>query len=89
MGCLLLRVLAVMVGQASGLLIGLFAYYQLHRDGNTYLMSWRQLKQGEWRNDQNSATDGDLYIAQSLIMAAKLWPKAAGSISSACPKNCS
>ncbi|WP_308889126.1 glycosyl hydrolase family 8 [Weissella confusa] len=56
----------------------LLAYYQLHRDGNTYLMSWRQqLKQGEWRNDQNSATDGDLYIAQSLITAAKTWPKAA------------
>lgn len=57
---------------------GLLAYYQRHRDGDTYLMSWRQqLKHGKWHNNQNSATDGDLYIAQSLMTAAKTWPKAA------------
>lgn len=41
----------------------------------TALMSWRIVeKNGQWRTDKkNSATDGDLFIAQALLMASKQW----------------
>lgn len=38
----------------------------------TALMSWREVdKNGKWHVDKNSATDGDLFIAQALILASK------------------
>lgn len=42
-------------------------------------MSWRQSynKEGQWVDDHNSATDGDLYIAAALHRAAKVWPQKA------------
>lgn len=55
-------------------------YYLANRDGKTNLMSWKQTlnsKDQRIRKYQNSATDGDLYIAYSLIEAAKKWPEKA------------
>ncbi|MFT8592929.1 MAG: glycosyl hydrolase family 8 [Bifidobacterium sp.] len=41
----------------------------------TYLMKWRQhSKGGAWISEDSSATDGDLYIAYSLLQASKVWP---------------
>ncbi len=55
-------------------------YYLAHRDvydkQKTNLMAWRQVKTKHgWENDPNSATDGDVMIAQALLMAAEQWPK--------------
>lgn len=59
-------------------------YWLAHRDyvgdkrqTETYLMSWRQYynRHHQWVNDINSATDGDVYIAMALALAAKQWPK--------------
>ncbi len=60
----------------------LLNYYLSERDvvdnKQTALMKWRQYqKDGQWVSDANSATDGDLYIADSLALAAKTWPKRA------------
>ena len=54
-------------------------YVGKHHDQLTYLMSWRQSynKEGQWVDDHNSATDGDLYIAAALHRAAKVWPQKA------------
>lgn len=54
-------------------------YVGEHHDQLTYLMSWRQSynKEGQWGDDHNSATDGDLYIAAALHRAAKVWPRKA------------
>ena len=54
-------------------------YIGEHHDQLTYLMAWRQSynKKGQWVNDHNSATDGDLYIAAALHRAAKVWPRKA------------
>lgn len=58
----------------------LLNYYLHHRESigqnTTYLMKWRQSKKdGRWVSQRSSATDGDLYIAESLILAQKVWPK--------------
>ncbi|MCH4003691.1 MAG: glycosyl hydrolase family 8 [Lactobacillus crispatus] len=51
-------------------------YYLAHRDRKTQLMAWKQTeKDGKWTNEHNSATDGDLFIAQALFLAAKRWKK--------------
>ena len=66
----------------------LLAYYLENRitvktDNNkaekTYLMSWQQQynQSQKWVGSDQSATDGDLYIAQSLLTAAKTWPQSA------------
>lgn len=63
----------------------LLNYYLAHRDyvgknqqKQTYLMKWRQYqKDGRWISNENSATDGDLFIAMALHQAAKVWPKKA------------
>lgn len=55
-------------------------YYLTNRDGKTNLMSWQQTlnTQGKViKRYHNSATDGDLYIAYSLIEAAQKWPSRA------------
>ncbi|MCI1219630.1 MAG: glycosyl hydrolase family 8 [Bifidobacterium sp.] len=62
---------------------GLLNYYLAHRDAvgdrrdvPTYLMRWRQYRSGQrWVSEDNSATDGDLYIAFGLHQAAKVWPQ--------------
>ncbi|MEX2784145.1 glycosyl hydrolase family 8 [Streptococcus sp. H49] len=54
----------------------LYRYYLSHREGETQLMSWRQtVIENQVSTEANNATDGDLYIAYSLIKAAKQWPK--------------
>ncbi|HTI61101.1 glycosyl hydrolase family 8 [Mucilaginibacter sp.] len=51
---------------------GLFNYYKAHRNNHGYLMAWAQNK--NCRNiDQSSATDGDMDIAYSLLLADKQW----------------
>ncbi|HIZ96749.1 MAG TPA: beta-glucanase [Candidatus Ligilactobacillus excrementavium] len=63
----------------------LLNYYLAHRDyvgknhdKKTWLMQWRQYKRQEkWVSEDNSAADGDLFIAYSLHQAAKAWPKQA------------
>ncbi|MGT2924998.1 glycosyl hydrolase family 8 [Streptococcus caviae] len=54
----------------------LYRYYMDHRTAGTQLMSWKQniKADGSIEDLSNSATDGDLYIAYSLIKAAELWP---------------
>lgn len=51
---------------------GLYKYYMANRYDNMELMSWRQdISAG--KNYDNNATDGDLYIAQSLYKAYDRW----------------
>ena len=53
----------------------LYKYYMNHRGHNTNLMAWQQKYiGGSVENDDNNATDGDIFIAESLIQAAKRWP---------------
>lgn len=54
----------------------LFKYYMAHRGNHSQLMSWQQkyTPYGKMTaHDENNATDGDLYIAYSLIQASKLY----------------
>ncbi|MBP2058334.1 endo-1,4-beta-D-glucanase Y [Lactobacillus colini] len=58
----------------------LYRYYLDHRDNingePTELMSWKQTVQDNSITiEKNSATDGDIYIAKSLLMAHELWPQ--------------
>ncbi|KRN33510.1 glycosyl hydrolase family 8 [Weissella halotolerans] len=59
-------------------------YYLDHRltvnHRETSLMSWRQRRdhQGQWHSENQSATDGDLTIADALITAANTWPQRQG-----------
>ncbi|MFT8882756.1 MAG: glycosyl hydrolase family 8 [Liquorilactobacillus hordei] len=56
------------------------AYYLSNRDAGTNLMSWKQVISHNGKRIKkyhNNATDGDLYIAYSLIRAAKKWPQKA------------
>jgi len=66
---------ALMAGadpSAKSVYDGLFDYYKDHRNNHQYLMSWAQAK--ECRDmDKSSATDGDMDIAYSLLLADKQW----------------
>src|SRR3984885_15170428 len=51
----------------------LFRYYKGRPDKRSkYLMSWAQYKNGK-KSDGTSATDGDMDIAYSLLLADKQW----------------
>lgn len=51
---------------------GLYHYYKAHPGNHKYLMAWAQGK--NCRNlDKSSATDGDMDIAFSLLLADKQW----------------
>jgi endo-1,4-beta-D-glucanase Y len=51
----------------------LFRYYKAHPDKRSkYLMAWAQYKNGK-SSDGTSATDGDMDIAYSLLLADKQW----------------
>ncbi|MFT8425267.1 MAG: glycosyl hydrolase family 8 [Liquorilactobacillus sp.] len=55
-------------------------YYLSNRYAKTNLMSWKQIiskNTNHIKKYRNNATDGDLYIAYSLIKAAKRWPQKA------------
>jgi len=51
---------------------GLFNYYKTHRNNHKYLMAWAQVKNCK-DIDKSSATDGDMDIAYSLLLADKQW----------------
>ena len=51
---------------------GLFNFYKAHRNNHQYLMAWAQDK-GCKNIDKSSATDGDMDIAYSLLMADTQW----------------
>ncbi|HJP63296.1 MAG TPA: glycosyl hydrolase family 8 [Mucilaginibacter sp.] len=51
---------------------GLFNYYKAHRNNHKYLMAWAQVKNCK-DIDKSSATDGDMDIAYSLLLADKQW----------------
>lgn len=56
----------------------LYHYYLKHRLGDTQLMSWKQtISDGKVAAEDHNATDGDLYIAYSLLEASHQWPKQA------------
>ena len=73
---MLITVLAAQKGQATQAdFESLYRYYQNHRIEGTQLMSWKQvIKNDSETVEKQNATDGDLYIAYSLIEAAKQWP---------------
>ncbi|MBS1531429.1 MAG: beta-glucanase [Bacteroidetes bacterium] len=51
---------------------GLFSFYKDHRNNHKYLMAWAQDKNCK-SLDPSSATDGDMDIAYSLLLADKQW----------------
>src|SRR5258708_40081183 len=51
---------------------GLYNYYKAHQGNHKYLMAWAQSK--NCRDlDKSSATDGDMDIAYSLLLANTQW----------------
>ncbi len=56
-------------------------YFANRRSATSSLMKWKQTTiDDKWQSvDNNNATDGDLDIAYSFILAAKLWPDNAAS----------
>lgn len=53
---------------------GLYKYYQAHpSNNNPYLMAWKQNSSFQNIEGANSATDGDMDIAYSLLLADKQW----------------
>lgn len=55
----------------------LYEYYMTHRSKTSQLMSWYQKYNTHNKlveNDDNNATDGDMYIAYALILAANQYP---------------
>jgi endoglucanase len=51
---------------------GLYQYYKAHPGNHSYLMAWAQGKNCK-DLDKSSATDGDMDIAYSLLLANKQW----------------
>ena len=54
---------------------GLYQYYKAHPGNHAYLMAWAQGKNCN-NLDKSSATDGDIDIAYSLLLADKQWGSA-------------
>ncbi|WP_229106813.1 glycosyl hydrolase family 8 [Paenibacillus sp. 1001270B_150601_E10] len=53
---------------------GLYQYYKAHpSQNNPYLMAWKQNSSFQNIEGANSATDGDMDIAYSLLLADKQW----------------
>ena len=66
---------ALMAGadpSAKNIYDGLFHFYKDHRNNHKYLMAWAQDKYCK-NIDPSSATDGDMDIAYSLLLADKQW----------------
>ncbi|GAB6992241.1 glycosyl hydrolase family 8 [Paenibacillus pini] len=56
---------------------GLYKYYQAHpSDNNAYLMAWKQNSSFQNVEGADSATDGDMDIAYSLLLADRQWGSA-------------
>lgn len=71
-----MTIVALMAGadpSARGTYDNLFRYYRAHPSSkNRYLMAWAQYTNGK-DVDETSASDGDMDIAYSLLLAAKQW----------------
>ena len=56
---------------------GLYNYYMAHQSYYPFLMSWAQttgcIDSLAWNGERNSASDGDIDIAYSLLLADKQW----------------
>jgi endo-1,4-beta-D-glucanase Y len=69
-------IVALMAGydpSAKAIYDNLFRYYKSHPDKRSkYLMAWAQYTNGK-SSDATSATDGDIDIAYSLLLADKKW----------------
>ncbi|MFC6650458.1 glycosyl hydrolase family 8 [Paenibacillus rhizoplanae] len=73
-GMLFTVLLAGYDGNAQTYYNGLYNYYTAHPSSiNPYLMSWKQNSSFQNVEGQNSATDGDMDIAYSLLLAHKQW----------------
>ena len=63
--------------EAKALFDGMYRFYMAHRSGiGPYLMAWQQSDDGKHlieTNGADSATDGDMDIAYSLLMADSVW----------------
>lgn len=54
----------------------LYHYYMLHREKNSQLMSWKQIKyKQKWHVEHNSETNGDILIAHALLLTNNNWPQ--------------
>src|SRR5699024_1022791 len=56
----------------------LYAYYLANRGHGTQLMAWQQTYTSGGAltsNDENNATDGDIFIAEALYIASKTYPE--------------
>lgn len=61
-------------GNAQTYFNGLYNYYAAHPSAiNPYLMSWKQNSSFQNIEGEDSATDGDMDIALSLLLAHKQW----------------
>jgi endo-1,4-beta-D-glucanase Y len=71
-----MTIVALMAGydqSAKGTYDNLYRYYKSHPDSKSrYLMAWAQNKKGK-DLDKTSATDGDMDIANSLLLADQQW----------------
>lgn len=58
---------------------GLYRFYRDHpSQHDSLLMAWRQLSGCASSNDPNSATDGDIDIAEALLLADRQWGNTTG-----------
>lgn len=70
-----MMITALMAGadpSAKAIYDGLYRYYKAHSGNHKYLMAWAQDKNC-LDQDKSSATDGDMDIAYSLLLADKQW----------------
>lgn len=73
-GMLLTVIMAGYDSNAQTYFDGLYNYYKAHpSDYNAYLMAWKQNKNFQNIEGADSATDGDMDIAYSLLLADKQW----------------
>ncbi|WP_028545386.1 glycosyl hydrolase family 8 [Paenibacillus taiwanensis] len=73
-GMLLSVIMAGHEANAQGYFDGLYQYYKAHpSNNNPYLMAWKQNSSFQNIGGANSATDGDMDIAYSLLLADKQW----------------
>ncbi|HVW98416.1 MAG TPA: glycosyl hydrolase family 8 [Mucilaginibacter sp.] len=77
-GMIIVALLAGYDGSAKAVFDNLFRYARAHPSGKSkYLMAWAQYNNGK-DVDNTSATDGDMDIAYSLLLADKQWGSKGG-----------
>src|SRR5436190_14110530 len=73
-GMLLAVIMAGADSSAKTYFDGLYAYYKAHpSQNNSFLMAWKQNSSFQNIEGADSATDGDMDIAYSLLLADKQW----------------